>query len=647
MLRKNRNELFLLGFLSLAMFLTLALFFQKQVLQKKAEEKPLSVAFDSLPSQPIKRIWPNFSQGGEEKEAMLAPAKNEITKLQPESIRIDHIFDFSEIVKKDASGNLSFNFANLDKRVDEIVSLGATPFLSLSYFPSALSTNPTEFPPTLDDWQILIQKTIQRYSGKTEKNLPSVYYEVWNEPDLFGDMGPQSYFRLYQVSSLAAQNCQNCNSFKIGGPAITTLKKNWLEEFLTLVAVNHTKLDFISWHSYQLNPAKTLAEALVIKNMANSKNPQSAPELIISESGSKPEISPLHDSYFDASHIVASISLLKDSLDKLFTFELKDGPDPQGQKYWGRWGLLTHQLYGITPKPKYYSFLYLNKLLEFSLNTVEISPGAFAIGSTDGKDNYTIVACRISGDSPVSFNLKFFKLLPGIYLTNIYNLNPLSEPLTPTINQTSFNGGVFNLDLTAYPNAVYLIELARISPAIVKAPGRSGQPNDFSAKLIYSIPPLIFNLNSKQETISGDINFLFKPVWDEQDNLKHTLLETKNSDGDGLKIWTEPKGFNNISLSLGLLNNNEIKDQVQIPLGPLKSTSWHEISLVFDNQKMILSLKFDDQQASLAISSLRPIRIGNSLYIGASSVSLEPAEGAIDDLKIIINNQTLYQNNFD
>jgi len=46
-----------------------------------------------------------------------------------------------------------------------------------------------------------------------------------------------------------------------------------------------------------------------------------------------------------------------------FVFEIKDGPDPEGQKYWGRWGLLTHeQAGGVSKKPKYNSLLLLNRM---------------------------------------------------------------------------------------------------------------------------------------------------------------------------------------------------------------------------------------------------------------------------------------------
>jgi len=35
-----------------------------------------------------------------------------------------------------------------------------------------------------NEWTLVVQKTIEHYSGKNDRNMNGVYYEVWNEPDL-------------------------------------------------------------------------------------------------------------------------------------------------------------------------------------------------------------------------------------------------------------------------------------------------------------------------------------------------------------------------------------------------------------------------------------------------------------------------------
>lgn len=638
--KENRKGIFLLIFFLSTTLLVLTYLSETKVITKKAEEAPLQISFGTLPQEQIKRIWNNFAQGGEEKIPMLKPAEKEIRKLQPSLIRIDHLFDVYDIVKKDPSDKLIFNFSDLDRRVEEIISLGATPFLSLSYFPSAISSEMTKFPASLQDWQVLVEKTIQRYSGRTEKNLLGMYYEVWNEPDLFGKMSPETYFSLYLSSVTASQNCQNCNPFKIGGPAIATAKKDWLNSFLNLVFQNKLRLDFISWHSYQTDPAKTSAEIENLKALPSLKGLSSQAELVISEWGSTPEISPLHDSYFDSSHTVAAVASIGNQIDKLFTFELKDGPSPEGKQFWGRWGLLTHQSYGLTTKPRYYSFLYLNKLLDFRLNPLSTPPGIWTIGSTDGKESYTIVTSRISEkEGPKQLQIRLLGLLPGIYTSNIYSLDSLHPPFLSQPNTISFNGGELNLSLPAYPSGVNLVEIVRISPALIKAGGKTQDPNDFSSKITSFVPPLVFFINQENQN-TGEISFWFKPSWGIQDKQVYGLLESKNEKGEALSAWVDKNGSEST-----LHFSSGINQEAVIRLAWTENT-WHHLIFTFDNQKRTLTAKVDDQEASTLLPEGESIKLGRSLYIGASSDNDRFAEGLVDDLTIFLNDQILYNKNF-
>jgi hypothetical protein len=79
----------------------------------------------------------------------------------------------------------------------------------------------------------------------------------------------------------------------------------------------------------------------------------------ITEWGSDPENSAIHDTAFDAAHQVAVIRQILDRVDLAFTFEIKDGPNPKGSGLWGRWGILSHDL---IKKPRYFSLLLLNKM---------------------------------------------------------------------------------------------------------------------------------------------------------------------------------------------------------------------------------------------------------------------------------------------
>ena len=81
----------------------------------------------------------------------------------------------------------------------------------------------------------MVQRTIEHYSG--EKGIANVYYEVWNEPDLFGKWtmgGNKDYKKLYLYASRGAQAARVSQTFKFGGPATTGLYKNWLDQFSRL-----------------------------------------------------------------------------------------------------------------------------------------------------------------------------------------------------------------------------------------------------------------------------------------------------------------------------------------------------------------------------------------------------------------------------
>ena len=135
---------------------------------------------------PVPRLWNNFSQGGESHDGMLTAAIKPMQALSPGYVRLDHIYDFYDVVKKE-DGRLKFNWTKLDREVEAILKMGAKPFLALSYMPPALGSDVTGKPDSWDQWQEVVKTTIEHYSGKNNKNIDKVYYEVWNEPDLFGN----------------------------------------------------------------------------------------------------------------------------------------------------------------------------------------------------------------------------------------------------------------------------------------------------------------------------------------------------------------------------------------------------------------------------------------------------------------------------
>lgn len=386
---KNRTAgIFSVVFLLITLFAGVYLVGIKTGFIKKAFGTPANLIIDlgSSFANPGD-CWRSLAQGGESRGRMIAPAITEVKKLQPQYIRIDHIYDNYNVVRRDG-GQLAFNWQELDLTIQDIVSTGAKPFLSLSYMPPAISKdgNVDSVPTNWGEWQIVVQKTIEHVSGKGGLNLNGIYYEVWNEPDLFGRFkagGDKNYLDLYYYAQLGAKSVGNVNSFKIGGPATTGLYKSWIDALLLMAQSGKIRLDFLSWHNYSKdiekydNDVKNIAEWLVsYPNFSNI-------ELVVSELGINSENDPAYDGNLSAIHTLATSSILQTNVNKCFNFEIIDGTGPE--KLWGRWGLLTNEKFGTpTPKTRYYAIQFLNRMVGERISVGGSGSWVKAFGRKDG-----------------------------------------------------------------------------------------------------------------------------------------------------------------------------------------------------------------------------------------------------------------------
>jgi hypothetical protein len=284
----------------------------------------------------------------------LSPVASRVKALSPRIIRIDHIFDNYGVVSG-SSGNLSFDWSRLDELVDTIRSTGARPMLVLSYMPPAIARdgNVINPPNNWDDWATVVQKTIEHYSGKGEKNLSGVLYECWNEPELaqFGGWklsGDKNYLTLYKYCSTGAGNAKTVNGFSLGGPATANLNKAWI-----LSTLGAGRVNFLSWHTYQHNPKKFDEDQ---RNVVSWLLPYPNAVLIpkfITEFGPTGDKSTLYASSYAAAHAAAVIrQLISGGPTYLFSFQLRDtaggGTD---------WGLLTAE---GSPKPRYWVYNFID-----------------------------------------------------------------------------------------------------------------------------------------------------------------------------------------------------------------------------------------------------------------------------------------------
>ncbi len=356
--RTSWRTINLISLAAIIIFLPLLLFgvYQTVTLISRATGISADIVVDTTAVlEPIKTdFYHAFSQSGDGTN-ILAPIVQKVKALSPRIIRIDHIFDNYQVVSGE-SNNLSFNWSKLDDVVDTIRRTGAQPMLVLSYMPQSIARdgNIINVPNSWDDWALVVQKTIEHYSGKDEKNLSGVFYECWNEPELpqFGGWklsGEKNYLTLYKYCSIGALNAKKVNGFSLGGPATANLHKNWV-----LATINSGRVNFLSWHTYQKNPKKfDEDQRKLVSWLLPYPNAVLIPKFI-TEFGPTGDKSTLYASYYAAAHAAAVIrQLISGGPAYLFSFQLIDttGGDD--------WGLLNSN---GQPKPRYWVYDFIDSM---------------------------------------------------------------------------------------------------------------------------------------------------------------------------------------------------------------------------------------------------------------------------------------------
>lgn len=379
---------------------------------------------------PMPRPWRNLAQGGESFDWRIQPITGEVAALNPEYIRIDHIYDFYEIVGG-TPGNLTFDFSKFDVILDDIEATGAKPYIALTYMPPAISSGDIVAPPQRwEDWQLVIQRTIEHVSGT--RGTTDVYYEVWNEPDLFGDWkyyGDRNYLTMYTYAAQGAEQASRNPSvqpFKFGGPGITALYKNWFNALAKHALENNLRYDFFSWHRYNLDIEQFQTDMEEVQTWIQAY-PQLQPtlEFHITEWGHDSENHPGYDTNFSAAHTVAGAIEMIGVVERAFVFEIQDGKDPEGKERWGRWGMLLHQDFGSTPKPRYNGLRMLDRIGDQRLQILGKGSWVKAAAARDTEGNTEVVLANYDarGSNAETVPITFENIQPGEYTITKQYLN--------------------------------------------------------------------------------------------------------------------------------------------------------------------------------------------------------------------------------
>ena len=312
----------------------------------------------SQPGAPIRKIWSGVSQGFEklpEADFRLSATSGLLKSVGTQYVRIDHVFDGFNVVSR-VDGRLKYDWTKLDALVGDITASGATPYISLSYMPTAISKSDIlDFPNDWGEWGQVVAATVGHYSRDYKGGLNNVIYEVWNEPDLFGGWkmgGNKNYVTLYSTAANAANGVKNTKPFKIGGPATTGFYPAWVTGFYDKLD-NNVRIDFFSWHRYSANIDDFVKDVTTATKMMETRISRSQ-NLYISEWGVNPERSSAYDGRWAAAHFLAVNTALENTpLDLALAFEVMDGA-PGDKQMHGGWGMLTNPKYGaVVKKPRF------------------------------------------------------------------------------------------------------------------------------------------------------------------------------------------------------------------------------------------------------------------------------------------------------
>lgn len=384
----------------------------------RASGTPANIVVDtSTRLEPIKTdFYHAFAQGGEEQNDMLQSIAGDVRALRPQVIRIDHLYDSYQVVGRDDNG-LTFDWTRLDAVVNTIISTGAKPVLALSYMPNVIAKDGVIINPPNDwnEWSLVVQKTIEHYSGKGARNLNGVYYEVWNEPDLaqFGSWklgGEKNYLTLYRYAAIGANNAQNVNQFFLGGPSTTGLYKNWI----IALAESGNRLNFFSWHSYLSDPEQFATDQRnIISWLVQYPSYTLLPKLI-TEFGFTGSKSNGYGTMYGAAHTAAVIrQLISGGPTYLMSFQLKDGPN---QSDGSGWGLITHDDNGLKKKPRYSVYSFIDTMTGTRMQLT--GEGSWVTGfATIQNDVMRVLLVNFDskGSHTEQVPVKFTKLAPGSY----------------------------------------------------------------------------------------------------------------------------------------------------------------------------------------------------------------------------------------
>ncbi len=215
------------------------------------------------PKPPLLTPWRNAIAMGRAYEILRADAFSHLAYVQKNLAfrycRFHGLFhDDMAVCRRRPDGSLAFQWHQVDKVIDSLLSIGLRPFVELGSMPAALASGDTTIfewqmnvtpPARWEEWGELVEAfarhVIDRYGSEEVRQW---YFEVWNEPNLPGFWtGSQTdYWQLFKTAALALSQVDP--SLRVGGPASS--KGAWVKDLIAYCESDQVPIHFVSTHYY-------------------------------------------------------------------------------------------------------------------------------------------------------------------------------------------------------------------------------------------------------------------------------------------------------------------------------------------------------------------------------------------------------------
>lgn len=151
------------------------------------------------------------------------------------------------------------DFSQAFDALEALTSRGLIPFVSLGFFPPAVSPSPIEPPAEWGGWRKLVRAFFEGLAQDRRFGLDAIaewWFEVWNEPNegRFWSGTQEQYHDLYRATSEIVSSLDL--PIRLGGPAIAYKPQQapdagepWMGRFFAFIASDpDLRLDFVSIH---------------------------------------------------------------------------------------------------------------------------------------------------------------------------------------------------------------------------------------------------------------------------------------------------------------------------------------------------------------------------------------------------------------